>query len=184
MGKNIHMEERDWIELLSGKNQVQKVMEMNQKTEKFGLALTQADAEMLVEVRREELKKQQRVEFGEGILPKLIFTFCDSAYINQENYVETLIQLQEIFYLYKNEMSDEVSDDELLQFMKEQFEGICFGDLEYLSGTCLHVFGQAVRAGYRGYEKTQGQGEYEQFDVVRRWDHELYMEALRELCWR
>ncbi|MDD6491325.1 MAG: DUF6323 family protein [Firmicutes bacterium] len=92
MEKNIHMEERDWIELLSGKNQVQKVMEMNQKTEKFGLALTQADAEMLVEVRREELKKQQRVEFGEGILPKLIFTFCDSAYINQENYVETLIQ--------------------------------------------------------------------------------------------
>ena len=30
--------------------------------------------------------------------------------------------LLDFFYLYKNEMQDEISDDELLHFMKEQFE--------------------------------------------------------------
>ena len=39
-------------------------------------------------------------------------------------------------------------DDELLHLMKEQFDQICFGDLEYLEGTCLYHFSQAIRAGY------------------------------------
>ena len=74
-----------WMEVLVGQNQVQKVMDMNQKTERFGLSLTQEDAELLVERKMECLKEQQRVEFGETILSKLIDTFCDSPYINQEN---------------------------------------------------------------------------------------------------
>ena len=98
--------------------------------------------------------------------------------------MDTIVRLQEIFYLYKNEMMDEISDDELLQFMKEQYEGICYGDLEYLESTCLEHFAQAVRAGYRGYKRTQGQGEYQQFDEVKRWDYELYLEVLKDLCWR
>lgn len=53
--------------------------------------------------------------------------------------------MQEIFYLYKNEMEDGITDDELLHLMKEQFELICFGDLEYLESTCLANFSQAVR---------------------------------------
>ena len=52
------------------------------------------------------------------------------------NYVETLVRLQEIFYLYKNEVQDNLTDDELLHLMKEQFEFLCFGDLDYLEGTC------------------------------------------------
>lgn len=176
------MEEKEWLEVLSGKNQIQKVVDMNQKTERFGLTLTEEDAKLLVERRKENLLEQRRVEFGEGILPKIIFYFCDSAYIYQGNYVDTLTCLQEIFYLYKNEMLDEISDDELLQFMKEQYEKICFGDLEYLEGTCLENFAQAIRAGYRGYKKTGGQGEYRQFDEVPRWDYGLYLDVLNELC--
>ena len=62
--------------------------------------------------------------------------FCDSSFLSQNNYVETLIRLQEIFYLYKNEMQDEITDDELIHFMREQFEAVCYGDLDYLEGTC------------------------------------------------
>ncbi len=68
--------------------------------------------------------------------------------------------------------------------MKEQFEEKCFGDLDYLEGTCLLIFSQAVRAGYRGYKASEGRGEYEQFDEVSRWDYELYLETLKELLWR
>ena len=176
MGKN-------WMTLLQNQNGLSRLMETNQATERFGLALTSQDAELILEERGNVLREMKRVEFGEGIIPRIIHEFCDSAYIDQSNYVETLLRLQEIFYLYKNEMLDEISDSELLHFMKEQFESICFGDLDYLEGTCLSNFAQAVRAGYSGYKRSEGRGEYEKFDEVTRWDYELYFEALKELCW-
>ena len=81
-------------------------------------------------------------------------------------------------------MLDEISDDELLNFMSEQFESVCYGDFDYLEGTCLEIFAQAVRAGYCGYIQSEGKGEFEKFDIVKRWDRELYLETLAELCWR
>lgn len=176
--------EKDWIALLQQHNQLGKVLRLNRDTEKYGLVLSEQDAMLILEERKNSLREQRRVEFGEGIVPRIIYEFCDSDYIDQNNYVDTIIRLQEIFYLYKNEMQDEITDDELLHFMKEQFEEICFGDLEYLEGTCLSLFAQAIRAGYRGYTATDGLGEYGRLDEVKRWDYELYMEALRELCWR
>ena len=175
--------DKNWMALLQDQNSLSRLLETNQATEFFGLALTKWDAELILEERKNVLREQRRVEFGEGITPQIIYEFCDSAYISQDNYVETLLRLQEIFYLYKNEMQDEISDSELLHFMKEQFETICFGDLGYLEGTCLSNFAQAVRAGYRGYKRSEGYGEYEKFDEVPRWDYGLYFEALRELCW-
>ena len=134
-----------WMEVLAGQNQVQKVMDMNQKTERFGLSLTQEDAELLVERKMECLKEQQRVEFGETILSKLIDTFCDSPYISQNDYVDTISGLQEIFYLYKNESLDVLTDDELLEFMKKAFDGKCQGSLEYLEETVLEEFARNIR---------------------------------------
>ncbi len=177
------MESTNWLALLE-RTQIQKVMESNQYTEQYGLTLSEQDAEILAQERKSTLIEQKRVEFGESILPRIIYEFCDSAFINQSNYVESLTRLQEIFFLYKNEMLDEISDEELLNFMKEQFETVCFGDFDYLEGTCLDIFAQAVRAGYRGYQKTGGRGEYAEFDEVLRWDRELYLEVLRDLCWK
>lgn len=175
---------KDWIVLLHEQMGIEKMMETNQAAERFGLVLTRQDAELILTERVNVLKKERRVEFGESIVPKIIYAFCDSVYIVQDNYAETLLRLQEIFFLYKNEMHDEITDDELLHFMKEQFETVCFGDLDYLEGTCLNIFSRAVRAGYDGYRATEGYGEYRRFDEVQRWDYELYLEALKELCWR
>ena len=97
---------------------------------------------MILAERKNALAEQRRIEFGAGIAIKIIYEFCDSEYIHQSNYVETIIRLQEIFYLYKNEMHDEITDDELLHLMKEQFENICFGDLDHLESTCLANFAE------------------------------------------
>ncbi|MBO5113125.1 MAG: hypothetical protein J6C12_07240 [Lachnospiraceae bacterium] len=94
------MEEKDWLKIFSAQNQIQKVMEMNRQTERFGLALTQEEA-----------------------------------------------RLQEIFYTFKNETLDEITDDELLEFMREQYEEKCCGDTEYMEGTFLSDFAQMVRSG-------------------------------------
>lgn len=166
------------------KAQLSGILNTNQYTQKYGLALSRKDAQELMERRKQTLRETRRVEFGEGILPRIIYEFCDSDYISQSDYAKTLARLQEIFFHYKNEMMDEISDDELLHFMKEQFEDICYGDLDYLEGTCLTIFSQAVRAGYRKYKDSQGYGEYADFDEVKRWDYELYLEALDNLWGR
>lgn len=173
--------DQNWMVLLQQETQLAKVMEMNQATEKYGLTLSEKDARLIVQERGNALREQRRVEFGGGIVPRIIQEFCDSDFIDQSNYAETIVRLQEIFYLYKNEMQDEITDDELLHLMKEQFEYICFGDLDYLEGTCLDHFAQAIRVGYGGYKATEGRGQYAVFDEVKRWDYELYMEALKEL---
>lgn len=176
--------EQNWLMAMQQKNQLADLMGTNQTAERFGLVMSKEDAELVLQERLKTLKTQRRVEFGAGIVPKIIDEFCDSDFIQQKNYVETIIRLQEIFYLYKNEMQDEITDDELLHLMKEQFENICFGDLDYLEGTCLNQFAQAIRAGYEGYKESDGYGEYQKFDEVERWDYNLYLEALQDLCWR
>lgn len=178
------MQEKNWLELLSKQTQIRQVLDTVSYTEKFGLTLSEEEAAVLAEERVLALKQERRIEFGEGILPKLIYAFCDSAYIVQENYCDVLMELQEIFYAYKNETMDEMTDDELIAFMREQFEEICFGDLDYLKGTCLNIFAQAVRAGYSGHQNSGGHHEFAPFDIVKRWDEELYLDTLRELCWR
>jgi len=181
MGKD-----QDMFQLLVAEKQKQElagIISCNERTGQFGLTLTESEAKELMVCRNESLKKYQRVEFGGGILDKLIDIFCDSQYINQSNYIETLEQLQDIFYEFKNEAQDLLTDDELLTFMKEQFEGVCFGDLEYLEGTCLDKFAEAIRGGYRGYQGTGGQGEYTSLDDVQRWDKNVYMEIIKELFW-
>lgn len=175
------MEQNSWLEQMTKQNLKEQLVKTNGYTRQFGLILKEEDLELLAVERVETLKKERRVEFGMGVLPKIIDAFCESAYITQENYCDTLIRLQEFFYLYKNEMLDEITDDELITFMSEQFEQVCFGDLDYLAETCLDIFAQAVRTGYRGYISSVGYGEYAKMDIVKRWDRELYLEKLREL---
>lgn len=172
--------DKNWMVLLQ-QTALLNVEETNRKTEAFGLVLSIEDAKMIAAERNRILREQKRVEFGPGIVEKIIYEFCDSDFIQQSNYVETILRLQEIFFLYKNEMLDEISDAELLHFMREQFETVCFGDLDYLEGTCLNIFSQAIRAGYRGFQESEGYGEYAKFDEVNRWDYGLYLWALNEL---
>lgn len=62
----------------------------------------------------EPLNRRTKTQFGRRILDRLIYTFCDSQYISQDSYAETLTKLQNIFYQFKNESADRVTDDELL----------------------------------------------------------------------
>ena len=172
------MDQKNWLDEMAKQALAAQVLETNQYTQKYGLVLKEEEAALLAEVRADVLREEKRVEFGQSILPKIIYAFCDSSYIYQDNYCESMARLQEIFFQYKNEMMDEITDDELLEFMKEQFENVCFGDLDYLESTCLNIFAQAIRAGYSGFTETQGRNEWAQFDIVERWSRELYLQAL------
>ena len=131
------MEKNHWLELLSAQTQIKQVLDTVSYTEKFGLILSEEEAKLLTEERALSLKKERRVEFGQSILQKIIYAFCDSSYIIQENYCETLMRLTDIFYMYKNEMADEITDDELLEFMNFYFVKFCFVYFVYLGVTCI-----------------------------------------------
>lgn len=98
----------------------------------YGLTLTEADITELVQLRSEALKSSCRVEFGGGILPKLIRAFCKSPYVDQQNYAAVLGDLQEAFYYFKNESEDRFSDDDLIEFMAAVFNGRAEGSTELL----------------------------------------------------
>ena len=137
--------------LLSGKNQIEAIRKTNDYTRHFGLSLSEADVQALMASHMECLKEGQRIEFGGGITDKLIFAFCDSDYIYQDNYVETIQRLQQIFYLYKNESMDEMTDDELINLMRNVFDTECQGSLDYLEQTSLEKFAREIRANTRKY---------------------------------
>jgi len=172
------------------KKELDRVLECNNKTEQFGLVLSREEAQNLMIGRKNSLNDNQRVEFGTGILPKIINSFCDSQYINQDNYSDVLSELQDIFYTYKNETLDELTDDELLDFMKKQYEEICFGDMEYLRNTCLERFSRAIRSGYHSQMQSRLRDEYSLRDIdddysklseETRWEYEVYKMKLDEM---
>lgn len=123
-GRGITMGNAEWMLAVVKENQMKALKETNVYTERFGLALTEEDAAILVSERMDALKRQGRVEFGEGILPQLILAFCDSAYLNQENYRDSLARLLDIFYEFKTEALEQLTDEELINFMREQFDDI------------------------------------------------------------
>lgn len=130
---------------------VSEVLKSNSLTCKFGLYLSKSQAEELVTTRNMSLENLGRVEFGGGIINKLIYEFCDSPYISQYNYTETINDLIETFYYFKNETLDEVSDDDLLSLMKEYFDQYCNGSIELLQGRELEVTARNKRYSKKNY---------------------------------
>lgn len=130
------------------KQSAMEIEKLNDYTTRFGLSLTYREAVELIEARSHVLKSYGRIEFGGGVIDKIIKEFCDSPYISKHNYSETLNELMDMFYFYKNETMDILSDEELIKFMKEKFDGVCQGSLEFLSGTILDGMARNLRSGH------------------------------------
>lgn len=109
----------------------------NEISAEYGLTLTENEARELVDIRSRSLRDNERVELGSGAILKIIEKFCTSAYINPQNYAQTLGELLEIFYYYKTETRDKISDIDLIDAMYAMFEGPCHGSTELLSGRDL-----------------------------------------------
>lgn len=122
------------MQLSAAKEEIRCCEELNRF---YGLTLSEADITELVELRKEALWSTGRVEFGGGILPKLIRAFCKSPYIDPYNYAATLGDLQDAFYYFKNESQDRFSDDDLIEFMEKVFNGQAHGSTDVLNTISL-----------------------------------------------
>ena len=133
------------LQLSAAKEEIRRCNDLNQI---YGLTLTESDITELVELRGNALRSTGRVEFGGGILPKLIRAFCKSPYVDPYNYATTLGELQDAFYYFKNESEDRFSDDELIEFMANIFNGQAHGSTEVLTSISLEELCRWARNGF------------------------------------
>lgn len=128
-----------------------EIQKCNDETLEYGLKLSEEDIKIILETRKESLIKTGRVEFGGGLIQKIILAFCDSPYISQYNYIETIDDIIETFYYYKNETMDEIGDDDLISLMKNYFDNECQGSLDLLKYKYLDNIAHNVKYGVIDY---------------------------------
>lgn len=116
-----------------------KILACNEEIGKYGLALTEQQVLELVQTRTNALKENKRIELNGGIIDKLVLAFCNSPYIDKDTYEDTLHELIGLFYDLKNNTWDTISDDDVIEFMKNAFNNRCHGSLELLSGEALRL---------------------------------------------
>ena len=119
---------------------IQAIAKANGKAARYGLTLTAEQMTLLAESRGRALRDTGRVEMGGGILPRLMETFCDSPYLHQAEYPETLEALQTLFYRCKNEAGDLTADEAVLRCLRRAFDK-AGGSASYLEGK---TFGEMV----------------------------------------
>lgn len=128
-----------------------EIIRCNEITSRYGLMLSQAAAIELIETRSLALSSNGRIEFSGGVINKIIIKFCDSPFLSQFNYVSTLNDLLETFYYFKNETLDELSDDELISWMKKYYDQTCQGSVELLQNRELEALAHNTRYGINVY---------------------------------
>ena len=127
------------------------IFKCNELTSEYGLILNDEGVKEIIKTRNVALEKSGRIEFNGQIINKIIIAFCDSPYISQYNYNDTINEIVEIFYNYKNETLDYIGDDELIEIMKEYFDNYCQGSLELLEGKVLYKIADNIRRGVKNY---------------------------------
>ena len=112
----------------------------NAVTERFGLTLTPEQCGRLLARRAEALRETERIELGEGILPKLAVALCDSPCVGPENWAEAPGGLTELFYHSKGACGEHLGDDELLAALVRLYNagaGGCAARLPDLDGRAM-----------------------------------------------
>lgn len=133
---------------------------VNGVIERYDLRLTDGQMVALAQARTRALAQTGRVDLGEGILPKLAYAFADSPCIQRQEYADTLGALQDLFYAFKNECEDSLTDDELVEAMQTIFNRKAQGSLEYMENLTVADLYRALRPPAIGGEEEDDADEW------------------------
>lgn len=106
--ENIKMEEK-------------QLLELNKYLTK-DIVLTKENVLELINNKNSALKEIGRIDLTNSILENIILTFTDSSFIDKNNYMYIFLSLTEIFLCYENIFSKKISSEELLKYLKDEFE--------------------------------------------------------------
>lgn len=119
----------------------------NAVTERFALTLTPEQCGRLLERRALALRETERIEPGEGILPKLAVALCDSPCVGPENWEEALGGLTELFYHFKGACGELLA---ALVRLYNGWAGGCADRIADLDGRAMLRFARTGKVGDDG----------------------------------
>lgn len=134
---------------------------INTISSRFGLHLSEKGMLELALARERALTDHGRVELGASAILRIIDGFCDSPFLQQEEYETSMLELTDAFYYFKNECGDQLSDDELIAAMRERYDAYD-GSTEAVVGTSLESLCRARRLGMEyedGWEDEESDDE-------------------------
>lgn len=103
------------------KTEEKELLELNQNLNK-NIILTKENVLELIHTKNNSLKEIGRIDLTNSILQNIILTFIDSTLIDKDNYMEILLSLTETFIYYENIFSKKLSSEEILKYLKMEFE--------------------------------------------------------------
>jgi len=123
----------------------QELESCNKVTQRYGITLSPADIQALVVGRVDALQETERVEFGRGVAKDLVLAFSSSAYVAQSSFVQTVLELQDLFYLFKNESDEQIPDDDLIATIRSLYDDVAQGDMQRLTEALFDGLGRHLR---------------------------------------
>ena len=146
----------------------------NEATAKHGLRLTEPQMMELVERRGEALRATGRVEFGRGVLRELVLGFCDSPYLSQEGYEETIADVQDVFYRRKedSEAGEAMADGDLIEALRFAYDHEAAGSVDALADVPL--------ATLRAHAARRRAGDYDEKTQLEAFDEEAAHDGVEE----
>ncbi|MGM9593778.1 MAG: DUF6323 family protein [Candidatus Onthomonas sp.] len=135
-----------WMPELNRETLERQLTRCNARSAPFGLTLTGTQMEQLALSQRKALRDTGRIEFGGGVLERLVAAFCDAPDLDPACYAETLDELQTLFYQLKGVCREQLSDSELLTAMRQIYDGTG-GSLEALAGADRETLLEIARTG-------------------------------------
>ncbi len=121
-----------------------EILELNEITKDKGLYLSEKDVEDLIVNKAIILKENGRVEVSGTTIKNIIELFYDSSFIDKDNYLESIEELTNIFYKYQQEFYGVLSDEEILIYLKEEFDNIVMGSFTLLESDSLEKLKENV----------------------------------------
>ncbi|MCR1955366.1 DUF6323 family protein [Clostridioides mangenotii] len=101
------------------------LLKLNENSFEYGLKLSKEDVEIIVEWRETSLKHMGRIDLGIDVTKKIVEFIYKSQYTNREDYLEAVVDLQDIFYYLKNETLELISDDDAIELISDMYETFC-----------------------------------------------------------
>jgi hypothetical protein len=137
------------------------IMRCNATTQRFGINISGGDALSLLAASDRALKRAGRIEFESGTVESLLNAFCDSAYLGQDNFTETMEDVIEIFYEFKTDSLDCVDDAETVVLLKRLFDGECAGNADALHDEAVKA-ARRIRSGEPDEEDAEEEELYDE----------------------
>lgn len=91
--------------------------------------LSKEEVKGLIINKNKILKDNGLIEINNNVLKILIEYFSNSSFIDRSNYNEILNELVSVFYSYRINLSNRISDEEIIKYLYYNFENTCNGEI-------------------------------------------------------